>query len=122
MTIPNIRTGREFYSKVKTSLLYFIPVSNAEQFLLPSRLVFRTLRDSPMSNQNQCYGHVSHPGRPLVCRQSKVDIVLGWPVRSGLSMLGRHLRTQSGNISRYFNTHFPVFSKILWNLYLRPMS
>ena len=82
----------------------------------------RTLRDSPTANGDQCYGHVKHPPRSLVHRRSKVDIVLAWPVRSGLSMLGRHLRTQSGNISRYFNTHFPVFSKILWNLYKRPMS
>ena len=92
---------------------FFIPVSTAEQFLLPSRLVFRTLRDSPIANWSQCYGHVSQSVLQLVRRRSKVDIVQGWPVRSGLSMLGRHLRTKSGNVSRCFKQKLPVFSKTL---------
>ena len=64
-----------------------------------------------MTNQSQCYGHVTQSVILLVRRRSKVDIVLGWPVRSGLSMLGRHLRTKSGNLSRCSKQKLPVFSK-----------
>ena len=73
-----------------------------------------------MANGNQCYGHVSQCGPRFVGRRSKVDIVLGWPVRSGLSMLGRHLRTQSGNISRCFKQKLTVFSQTLFKIHKIP--